>query len=286
MFLGAVGAGDDETNNNGWLREAYAGPPATWPAPELEEAAQFTEFGPLERPARPQGIAAERVALAERLFKDPRLSASGQIACESCHNRWLGWGDGLPVSFGHDRQTGNRNAPSPFTAAYMEELFWDGRAGSLEEQAHMPIANPVEMAAEASVIEERLNAIPAYRVAFASTYGKDRITMDDVAIALATFQCAIVLPTSKSDRVFSRGIEVLSDEELRGLSRTGPYMHNGLFPSLRGLVNLYAHGGGRDRTRQSTTTEATPPQPADPLLKARELSSEERQAIVAFLETL
>lgn len=32
---------------------------------------------------------------------------------------------------------------------------------------------------------------------------------------------------------------------LRHLARTGPYMHNGVFPSLRGLVSLYAIGGGR-----------------------------------------
>ncbi|RIV86108.1 cytochrome-c peroxidase [Aurantiacibacter xanthus] len=346
VFLGAAGAGDEEASNVGWLRAAYAGPPASWPAPELEEGAEFTEFGPLDRPARPEGIAAEQIALGERLFKDPRLSASGQIACESCHNRQLGWGDGLPVSFGHDRQTGTRNAQSLFTAAYMNELFWDGRAGSLEEQAHMPIVNPVEMAAEADMIVARLNTIEDYRDAFAKAYGRDEITMDDVAAALTAFQRAIVLPTSRFDQVFSRGTEVLSDEQLRGLhlfrtkagcanchsgpllsdqryhnlqisfygrrledlgryaitgdpqdvgrfrtpslrglSRTGPYMHNGVFPSLRGIVNLYARGGGRDRRVQSATTTAPPPQP-DPLLKARELSREEREALVAFLETL
>lgn len=72
---------------------------------------------------------------------------------------------------------------------------------------------------------------------------------------------------------------------LRGVSRTGPYMHNGIFPSLRGVVNLYAGGGGRDRKEQSTTTMAPPPQP-DPLLKPRTLSAEEKAALVAFLETL
>jgi cytochrome c peroxidase len=252
----------------------------------------------------------------------------------------------LPVSFGHDRQTGTRNAQSLFTARYMKQLFWDGRSTSLEEQAHLPIVNPVEMAAEAATIEARLYSDTEYRAAFASAYGVKRLAMKDIAKALAEFQRSIRLPMSKWDRVFSDGTQVLSDQELRGMHlfrtkagcvnchngpllsdqkfhnvgmsfydrkyedvgryaitgqavdvgrfrtpslravrRTGPYMHNGLIPSLRGLVNLYAAGGGRDRTRQSSTTDAPPPQP-DPLLRPRELTRDERAAIVAFLETL
>jgi cytochrome c peroxidase len=62
-------------------------------------------------------------------------------------------------------------------------------------------------------------------------------------------------------------------------------MHNGIFPHLEGVVNLYAGGGGKDRQKQSTTTKAPPPRP-DPLLKARDLTREERAALVAFLEAL
>ncbi|WP_417620840.1 cytochrome-c peroxidase [Parasphingorhabdus sp.] len=346
LLLVAAVSNDADGSDIGWLRAAYSGAPENWPAPQLEEGAEFTEFGPLVRPKRAEGIAAERIALGERLFKDPRLSASGQIACESCHNRRLGWGDGLPVAFGHDRQTGTRNAQSLFTAAYMEELFWDGRSASLEDQAHLPIANPVEMAAEAATIEARLNGDVEYRADFASAYAVKTIAMDDVASALAIFQRSIRLPTRKWDRVFTDGTQVLSDQELRGLhlfrtkagcanchngpllsdqkyhnigmsfyarkyedvgryavtgnpvdvgrfrtpslravQRTGPYMHNGLIPNLRGLVNLYAGGGGRDRIAQSRTTDAPPPQP-DPLLRPRQLTRQERAAIVAFLEIL
>lgn len=61
-----------------------------------------------------------------------------------------------------------------FTAAYMKELFWDGRSASLEDQAHLPIIDPVEMAGDAAMIEARINAIPQYRAAFASAYGVDQ----------------------------------------------------------------------------------------------------------------
>jgi cytochrome c peroxidase len=73
---------------------------------------------------------------------------------------------------------------------------------------------------------------------------------------------------------------------LRAVGRTGPYMHNGIFPNLAGVVNLYVNAGGRDRQTPSTLSPGVPiPQP-DPLLKPLDLSSEERAALVAFLETL
>lgn len=328
------------------LRAAYSGTPESWPRPVLEDGAVFAEFGPLPFAERPDATQQARINLGEALFKDPRLSASGQIACESCHNRRLGWGDGLPTAFGHDRQTGSRNAMPLFTAAYMKELFWDGRSASLEDQAHLPIIDPVEMAGDAQAIEARINAVPEYRATFAAVYGVDQVTLTDIARALADFERSIPPPRSKWDRVFTESTKILTDQELtglhlfrtkagcvnchngplftdqryhnlgisfygrrledtgrwgvtgdpldsgrfrtqslRGVRRTAPYMHNGIFPHLEGVVNLYAGGGGKDRQEQSTTTKAPPPRP-DPLLKARDLTREERAALVAFLEAL
>jgi len=346
-FLIGLASNENSQIDFEWLREAYGGPVDSWPAPTLDEGAEFVEFGPLERrPVATDEQEIARVRLGAKLFRDPKLSASGQIACESCHNRRLGWGDALPVSFGHDRQQGTRNAQSLFTAQYMDEMFWDGRAGSLEEQAHLPIINPVEMAAEAKVIEERVNADAEYREAFASIYGVEQIAMADIAGAIADFERSIRLPVTRWDKALEEGTQVLNDQQLWGLHlfrtkagcanchhgpllsdqeyhnlgfsfygrrredvgrfeqtgdpkdvgafrtpslravrRTGPYMHNGLFPSLRGLMNIYAAGGGRDRTEQSATTDAPPPTKS-PLLKKRDLSREERDALVAFLETL
>ena len=99
------------------LRLAYAGAPETWPRPILHEGAVFTEFGPLPPVEHPTDnpFSEAKAALGQRLFDDPRLSKSGQIACASCHARELGFGDGIRTSFGHDRQRGRRNAQSLFT---------------------------------------------------------------------------------------------------------------------------------------------------------------------------
>lgn len=72
---------------------------------------------------------------------------------------------------------------------------------------------------------------------------------------------------------------------LRGLIHSRPYMHNGALPFLEPVILFYAGGGGTNATTQPKGETAPPPM-HDPLLKPRMLSREEREALVAFLQTL
>lgn len=221
-----IGAVADNKDNRGagampdpaTLRELYAGPPGNWPRPTLREGAVFTEFGPLppvEHPAD-NPTSSEKVALGRRLFEDPQLSGSGQIACETCHHRELGFTDGLSRSFGHDRQRGRRNTQSLLTAAWMKHMFWDGRASSLEQQALMPITDPTEMAGDLTVVEDRLNRSPEYRQAFAQLFGTSQVRRQEIAKALAAF-IRSVRPRSVWDKVMDEGTRHLNDSQLQGL---------------------------------------------------------------------
>ena len=77
---------------------------------------------------------------------------------------------------------------------------------------------------------------------------------------------------------------------LRHVSRTGPYMHNGIFPSLDGLVRFYAAGGGRVRTDQELPPQRRSLRAAaahkSPQLEGFELTPVERAALVAYLNAL
>lgn len=202
------------------LRRLYAGPPESWPRPHLREGAVFTEFGPLPAVEHPADNppSREKFLLGLRLFEDPILSRSRQIACASCHNRELGFTDGISRSFGHDRQRGRRNSQSLLTAAWMKALFWDGRSPVLEHQVLMPITDPIEMAASLPVIERRLNRVKDYRIAFAEVFGARKIRMDDVAKALAHYIRAVSLrPNTGWDKAMKEGTQALSDGQLRGL---------------------------------------------------------------------
>jgi cytochrome c peroxidase len=81
-------------------------------------------------------------ALGQRLFFDPRFSATGSIACAHCHAPALQFQDGLPLA--HGIGTTDRRAMPIIGAAYAPFLFWDGRKDSLWAQA----MGPMESAAE------------------------------------------------------------------------------------------------------------------------------------------
>ena len=91
------------------------------------------------------GTSADKVALGEKLFFDGRLSADGTVACATCHDPDKGFTDGRKTSVGIKQQVGHRNAPTVLNALYNDTQFWDGRARHLEDQAKLPITNPIEM---------------------------------------------------------------------------------------------------------------------------------------------
>jgi hypothetical protein len=98
-------------------------------------------------PIRPaQEINLAQAELGKKLYFDPRLSKSGFISCNSCHNLSMGGTDNLQTSIGHRWQQGPINSPTVLNSSLSVAQFWDGRAADLKEQAGGPIANPGEMA--------------------------------------------------------------------------------------------------------------------------------------------
>jgi len=234
------------------LRMLYNKPPADWPAPELDEGIALRELGLLPAMAAPGDTPAlaDRVELGKQLFFDPRLSGSGQIACASCHDPQLGWGDGRRTAIGHDRQTGPRNSQSLLNIGYFEPLFWDGRAETLEEQALQPVVDPLEMHNTLTEAEATLNAIPGYRQAFREVFGVEAIERRQIAQALAAFQRTVVSRQSRFDRFLEGEQDALTDQELAGLHlfRTKARClncHNGPEFSDRKFHNLGLHFFGR-----------------------------------------
>ncbi len=213
------------------LKERYAGNPAGWPAARILQDAQVRELAPLPLPPRPMGADLAKAELGRSLFEDPRLSQSGQIACQSCHNRELGWGDGLRTSFGHDRQKGKRNAQPLFNASFRSQLFWDGRAGTLQEQAMGPLFDPAEMANhDADAVVERLRRDDGYRKRFTDVFGPGEITIARMTDALAAFERILEQPTAL-DRFLSGNKSALSEEQVWG-------MH--LFRTKAGCMNCHS----------------------------------------------
>lgn len=157
-----------------------------------------------------------KVQLGKKLFFEPRLSRSGFISCNSCHNLSRGGSDNLPTSIGHNWQEGPINSPTVLNASLHYAQFWDGRADTLQEQAAGPIDNPLEMAYTHTLAVEVLRSIPQYVEMFEAVYGTAEITIDEVTDAIAEFEETLVTPNARFDQWLLGDDDAITAQELRG----------------------------------------------------------------------
>ncbi|MEL4272479.1 diheme cytochrome c5 peroxidase CcpA [Shewanella xiamenensis] len=158
----------------------------------------------------------EKVELGKMLFFEPRLSKSGFISCNSCHNLSTGGVDALPTSIGHHWQEGPINSPTVLNADFMLAQFWDGRASNLKEQAAGPIANPKEMGFTHELATETIASMPAYRARFAKVYGDEKVDIDRLTDAIAAFEKTLVTPNSPFDQYLLGKQDAISSEAKAG----------------------------------------------------------------------
>jgi cytochrome c peroxidase len=281
----------------------------------------------------------ERVRLGRWLFYDKRLSKDGNIACATCHRPENAFSEPTPTSAGINGQKGGRKAPSFINMAVTlyPNFFWDGRAGSLEEQALGPIANPIEMGNTHDGMLQTIDRIAGYKPYFRAAFGSDTITKDAVAKAIADYertrmsgnsswdkwrynkdesavtpqvklghdlffdkagcnQCHLgnnftdslfhnigvgwdpATKTFKDDGRFAiskkpEDLGAFKTPTLRDVTKHAPYMHDGSVATLKDVVEIYNRGGEKNPR-------------LDPKIKPLKLTTEEVDALVAFMQAL
>jgi len=182
----------------------------------------------------------EKIELGKMLFFDPRLSKSGFISCNSCHNVGMGGIDYQETSTGHGWKQGPRNAPTVLNSVFNVAQFWDGRAKDLAEQAKGPVQAGVEMNNTPENVVKTLKSMPEYIELFKVSFPgeKDPVTFDNMAKAIEVFEATLITPDSRFDK-YLRGDEgALSKDEKAGLKI---FMDNGC-AACHGGVNM----GGDD----------------------------------------
>lgn len=168
-------------------------------------------------PANP--TTAAKVELGKMLYFEPRLSKSGLISCNTCHNLALGGSDGMASAIGHKwiSNPHHLSSPSVYNAVFYSRQFWDGRSPHLEDQAQGPIQAGPEMAAPKDFVTGVVTSIPAYVKAFEKAYGKNvDITFEKVADTIAVFERTLVTP-SRYDDFLNGNKKALSAAEQKGL---------------------------------------------------------------------
>ena len=206
---------------------------------------------PADNPSSPA-----KVELGRLLFWDPILSGDSDVACATCHHPDFGYAEPLDISIGVNGvglgslrrfNTENeipfvaRNSQSVLNSAFngMDEggnydpenaaMFWDLRAGSLEEQALMPILTFEEMRgsqyAENEILDEvvsRLRNIPEYQALFSEVFesqsrSEQAITSENIGKALAAFQRTLLATNSPYDRYIAGDSTAMTSQQIEGM---------------------------------------------------------------------
>lgn len=144
------------------------------------------------------------IELGEKLFFDPRLSGSGRTSCSTCHDPNYGWAEPQPTSIFDTQRRGPRNALSILNTAFFPRLMWDGRFGSLEEQAFGPFTVHGEMGITIEHAAHRIAGFPEYQHLFHIAYSEPP-TPQGIVTAIAAFERTIVSGPCRFDRFYVEG---------------------------------------------------------------------------------
>jgi cytochrome c peroxidase len=213
---------------------------------EKEPISPISEFKNLDQ---------NKMYLGKVLFFDKRLSHNNTVSCSSCHDLQNGGVDHRVTSIGINQQVGKINAPTVFNSGLNYNLFWDGRATSLEEQIEGPIHNKIEMGSNWDEVIKKLSSDPYYKKQFIDNYGE--FSPISIKKAIAYFERTLLTPNSRFDQYIKGDQSALNVTEIRGYHQFKAYgciaCHQGeniggnMFQKM-GLVRDYFKDRGNETT--------------------------------------
>lgn len=177
------------------------------------------DIGPLPTavPTPPTNLNyAAKISLGKQLYFDGRLSQNNAISCAFCHNPVAGFADPNQTSTGVGGKRGGRQSPTVYNTAFNPFQFWDGRAGSLEEQAIGPIHNPVEMAETHETVVPKIAKINGYKEEFQKVFGTG-VSLQGIAEAIAAYERTIISTNSDFDKFVLGDPKAMGEEAQRGM---------------------------------------------------------------------
>lgn len=199
-LCGAGASSSDAVGDGQAARLALYAPPAAIPHPD----------------DAPPSAAAER--LGRDLFFDPILSGARDIACSTCHDPALSWGDGRARAVGASGSPMALRSPTLIDVAWMERLGWDGKFRDIEAVTFSPITAHDNMDLTEAEALDRLKASPDYVRRFGEAFGTSDIDRRAIERALATYERTIVSPEAPFDRWVAGDAAAVSPAARRGFS--------------------------------------------------------------------
>jgi cytochrome c peroxidase len=140
------------------------------------------------------------------------------MSCGTCHSPSFAWGDGLPKGVGHEMKPLGRRSPTVVNSAWGLIFMWDGRAGTLEEQALGPIQSDVEMNLPLPQLMSRLSKIEEYGPLFEAAFPGEAMSPELIGKALATYERTVVSAEAPFDAWIEGDESAVSDAAKRGFA--------------------------------------------------------------------
>jgi len=157
----------------------------------------------------------DKVLLGETLFHDNRFGHKNNMSCATCHllsDNGANYRHPSPERNNAERDI---NTLTIFNSSLNHQLFWDGRAMSLQQQIDFVVANKKEFASSWPVIIGKLKQDRNYIKKFDHLYD-DGITADNVRDAIATFVRSLTTINSRFDKYLLGDSDAINDEEKKG----------------------------------------------------------------------
>jgi len=189
--------------------------PAPANQPAASTPAPAPDVGPLGEMAIPADnpITPDKVELGKKLFFDTRLSKTGNMSCETCHQPDKGWADGKALSARFDGSMNTRHTPTLYNVGYYKQWYWDGRAATLEGQ--VTAAWRGQMGGDPEAMAMTLNGIDGYKADFQKVFNGPA-TADNIPKALATFVRTIRSQDSPWDKYQAGDKSAVNDDVVKG----------------------------------------------------------------------
>ena len=245
------------------------------PSSELsgEEIRQILRHGPWPAqwtpdPSNRVSGNAQAVKLGRALFFDPRLSASGKVACATCHQPHLGFSDGRARAVGLVEV--DRNTLGLLDVRYNRWFGWDGASDNLWAQSLRPIVDAREMGGSSRSAAALIRNDARLRQLYVRVFGgaaaadEERIAVN-IAKALAAFQETLVSGRAPFDAMRDaaargdpegmtaypaaarRGLKIFFGKGACNLCHFGPTFSNGEFDEVG--VSYFISGNKVDSGR-------------------------------------
>jgi cytochrome c peroxidase len=216
------------------------------------EGRAFKPHEPIKPIPQEVRLDSRKVALGRALFHERKLSHDNTISCASCHDLSKGGTDRRARSLGINGAEGTINSPTVFNSGFNSKQFWDGRAGTLEEQVDGPIHAAAEMGSSWNEVLAKLRAEARYATGFKEIY-PDGVQARNIKDAISVFERSLITPNSPFDR-FLRGDEAaLSAAAKLGYEKFKSYgcatCHQGvnvggnMFETLGAMADYFAERG-------------------------------------------